>query len=83
MNKIIWVVFICLTVAAILGCTTVASEVEIDTEVEECQKVTSVAPEIIPELVDRECVDRCKEKGYTFKQWKCSAQDTIVCVCSK
>jgi len=41
MNRIIWFASICIAIAFLSGCTTIASDVEIDTEIEGCEEITA------------------------------------------
>ena len=83
--KLALILISCLVfVIFISGCIDTSTQVEIDIGQEGCQKVTSPpVGSVVTPLIEKDCKDRCQQEGYTYKQWKCSKADTIVCVCNR
>ncbi|MFH1229254.1 MAG: hypothetical protein V1678_02410 [Candidatus Aenigmatarchaeota archaeon] len=75
-------VVLILAIVLVAGCTVINPE--IDTGQKDCIKSTSGAVGAVSSyFIDSDCKNRCQQQGYTYKQWKCSSTDTIVCVCNR
>lgn len=69
---------IILALLIISGC----SAKEIDTGEKDCREMmTGMFGSMMDVLADSDCTNLCQVEGYSYKQWKCSEQDTLVCVC--
>lgn len=76
MKKIILSLML-ISVLLLAGCAK-----EIDTGRENCKEIMgSFLGGIASDLADENCQSSCQAEGYSYKQWKCSEADTIVCVC--
>ena len=57
---------------------------EIDTGEKDCREVMGnvFGAAFATPIVDATCSNLCQIEGHSYKQWKCSEQDTLVCVCN-
>ena len=56
---------------------------EIDTRSKDCRaQALSLTGALYVIAVESDCTNICQVEGYSYKQWKCSEQDTLVCVCN-
>jgi|TARA_B100001971_G_C18233660_1_gene565619 hypothetical protein len=55
---------------------------EIDTKEKDCRELAvGIASPLASEIFDLECKNRCQVDGYAYNRWKCSEEDTLVCIC--
>ncbi len=78
MKKLIIISLSLIAVILVSGCI----DKEIDTGVGDCRSITTgLVGAFTTGFVEMECSNQCQAEGYSYKQWKCSSRDTIVCVC--
>jgi uncharacterized membrane protein len=79
MRKIIFI-FLVIILISVSGCI---FNKEIDTGEQRCkEKMTGLPGAFAADLVDINCKNLCQSEGYTYKRWKCSEKDTLVCICN-
>lgn len=89
MNKLIMVVSVILAIAIVYGYSKISIGMEIDTGEKNCKNKTSGGSVLIEPMIDMVCDSHCRPDLYTYRhghnynQWKCSNEDTIVCVCNR
>ncbi len=67
-----------------IGKVNIFKSKEIDTGEKDCREVMGnfIGAAFATPMVDATCSNLCQIEGYSYKQWKCSEQDTLVCVCN-
>ena len=66
-----------------IGGINIFSSKEIDTGEKDCREVMGnfIGAAFATPMVEATCANLCQIEGHSYKQWKCSEQDTLVCVC--
>jgi len=79
-NKLIIIGILCILILS--GCSLIEKEIDIGEE--DCKEMMSgLLGTLLSEVAEKDCSSRCSTEGYSYKKWKCSENDTLVCVCSK
>lgn len=87
-NKLILIALIIFVVVIVFVHSEISTSTEINSGEKNCMNRTSGNSILIKPMIDMICDEACRPDlytythGHTYHGWKCSDEDTIVCVCN-
>jgi len=89
MNKLILIPIIIVMVIALYFWISTSIEKEVDTSETNCINRTSSGSVLTEPMIDMICDSHCRSDlhitrhAHTYHAWRCSNQDTLICVCNR